>query len=162
MTCELVSLALLCIHGRRHSALPAGFDNAHGDGVEIERGVIDPLWPFDPSHRGSIGSRCQGSSDDAAYVIGDYIMVADAFAFAMDAVDELDQFDGLNDEPGFFADFANDGIGEEFANFDEAAGEGPMSLKRLGGALNQQDAPLMDDDCSDTDKWADRKLSLWQ
>jgi hypothetical protein len=87
-------------------------------------------------------------------------MVADAFALAMDAINELDQFDSLDDESGFFEDFAGYGCNERFAHFDEAAGKRPVALHGFGPALHQEHAALMDDDRANTDERTGRKFSL--
>src|ERR1700694_401134 len=87
-------------------------------------------------------------------------MVADAFAFAMDAIDQLDQFDSLNDESGFFEDFAGYGCNERFAHLNEAAGKRPVPLHGFGSTLYQEHEALMDDDCANTNERTGWKFSL--
>src|ERR1700677_2471160 len=81
-------------------ALPASFDDAHGDGIEDEGAVAVPLRALNPADGGGIRGRAQLAAGDAAEVIGDDVVIADAAVFTMNAIEQLDEFDRLDEEAG--------------------------------------------------------------
>ena len=111
-----------------------------------------PFGALDPADGGSVRGGTQVAAGDAAEVVGDDVVIANAAVFAMNAVEKLDQFDGLDVEAGFFADLANDAGCEGLADLEHAAGEGPMTFEGLGAAANQEHAGVLDDDCADADE----------
>jgi hypothetical protein len=92
-------------------ALPAFFDDTDSDGVKDEGAVAIPLGALDPADRVSIRGSAELSAGDAAEIIGNDVVIADAAGFAVNAVEKLDEFNGLDVEAGFFADLANDAGG---------------------------------------------------
>jgi hypothetical protein len=141
-------------------ALPASFDDAHGDGIEDEGAVAVPLRALNPADGGGIRGRAQLAAGDAAEVIGDDVVIADAAVFTMNAIEQLDEFDRLDEEAGFLADFADDASGEGFADFEHAAGEGPVAFKGLSAAANQKHAGVLHDDGADAYERRLRKLAF--
>ena len=111
-----------------------------------------PLGALDPADGVGVGGGAQLAAGDAAEVIGDDVMVADAAVFVVNAVEELDEFDGLDVEAGFLADLAHDACDERLADFEHAAGEGPVAFEGLAAAADEQDAALVDDDGADADE----------
>jgi hypothetical protein len=72
-------------------------------------------------------------------------MEADPVPIAMDAVEEFDEFDRLDDKACLLEDFARHGLAKRFAHIDQPAGNGPLAFGGLGAALYQQNAALLDD-----------------
>src|ERR1019366_3300504 len=79
--------------------LPSRLDNPHGNRIKLEgppRRMAIPFRPFHPSHGIGIGSGPQLPARNATQIVGNHIMVSDAFALVpavlMDAVQQLDQF----------------------------------------------------------------------
>ena len=66
-----------------------------------------PLRPLHPAHRIRIGSRLQSAAHHAAQVIRDHVMVADALALAMNAIQKLNQFNRFDRQPGLFPHLAD-------------------------------------------------------
>src|SRR6266700_934356 len=54
----------------------------------------------------------------------------------IDAVEEFNQFENANFEPGFLSQFTPDGFFDGFANLDGHAGDGPFAKQRLRAAAN--------------------------
>ncbi len=119
-----------------------------------------PLGALDPTDRGSVRSGAQLAAGDAAKVVGDDVVIADALALAMNAVQEFNEFDGLDVEAGFLADFAHGSGREGFADFEHAAGEGPVTLEGLGAAANEEHAGVLYDDGADADEGRRGKLAF--
>ncbi len=87
-----------------------------------------PFGALDPADGVGIRGRAQLAAGDAAEVVGDDVVVAHAAALAVDAVEEIDEFDGLDVEAGFLAHFADDAGGERLAELQacrRAASSGP-------------------------------------
>lgn len=144
-------------------ALPTRLDNAGCDGIEFDTSrfrITCPLPSLEPAGIGGIGRGSQGSTCHAAKIVCDYIMVADALALAMDAVDEFNEFDGIDDEAGFFHYFADHGGGEGFADLDEPAGDGPLTFGGLSSALHEKDLVIVHDHSTDSDQRRRWELSL--
>jgi hypothetical protein len=74
-----------------------------------------------------------------------------AVPIAQDAVEDAQQFAGLDSESGFFAGFADSGIADVFADFEYSAGDRPLALQRRVRALYEDDAGVLDDDGADSD-----------
>ena len=78
------------------------------------------------------------------------------FWIAQDAVVDAEQVGGLDDESGFFAGLADGGFADEFSDFEDSSGNGPLSLQRRVSAFDEEDAGvldgLFDDDGADTDQ----------
>jgi hypothetical protein len=134
-------------------------DDAGGDGVEDESAVTVPLGGYGPAGCVGVGGGLEFAGDDAAKIIGDHVMVLDAGVLPVNAIEEFDEFDGLDGEAGLFLDFADDGLVKRFADVDEAAGDGPVAAERLCAAADEQDAAGMDDDGADADERGFREFS---
>jgi hypothetical protein len=131
-------------------ALPAGFNNAHDDGVKIKGGVAVPLiWP-DPANGGGVRSCAECAAGDAAEIVGDNVVIADALVLTINTIEQFDELNGLDDEAGFFEDLTEDGGGEGFAHFNEAAGDGPAAFAGFSGALHKKHATAVHDHGADT------------
>jgi len=78
----------------------------------------------------------------------------------MDAIDELDQLERLDEEAGFFAYFAGDAIDDGLTQLEHAAGERPMAFEGLAAAAHEEHAALVDYDRADTDERRLGKLAL--
>jgi hypothetical protein len=141
-------------------SLPAFFDEADGDGVEHKSAMAVPFAALDPTDGGSIRSGAQIATGDAAEIIGDDVVIADAAALAINAVEELDQLEGLDVEAGFLADFANDAGGECFTEFEHAPGEGPVALEGLCATANEEHAGVMNDNGADAYEGRRGKLAF--
>ena len=76
-------------------ALPALFNDAHGDGIKDEGAVAVPFRALDPADGVGVRGGAQLAAGDAAEVVGDDVVIADALALAVDPVDEIEELDGL-------------------------------------------------------------------
>ena len=103
-----------------------------------------PLRALHPAHRVGIGSSAQFAAGHAAQIIGDHVVVADAALLAVNAVEQLNQFDGFHLEAGFLAHFARNSFDKRFAHFEHAAGQRPMAFEGLAAAPHQQHTALVD------------------
>ena len=142
------------------SALPALFNDAHSDGVEDEGAMTIPFGSLDPADGIGVRGGAQLAAGDTAEVVGDDVVIADALTLAMNAVEKLDELDGLDVEAGFFADFAHCAGGERFTEFEHAAGERPVALEWLGAAADQKHAGVLDDDCANADEGRRGKFAI--
>jgi hypothetical protein len=133
-------------------ALPGLFNYADGDGVELEGAGSVPLRAFNPTDCVRVGGCEELAAGDAAEVVGEDVMVTNAAFDAVNAVKQLDQFKGFDDEAGLFAHLANDAGGERLADFKQAAGQRPLALERLVAAADEQDAACVYDYGTDADK----------
>src|SRR5580698_4751242 len=140
--------------------LPACFDHAHGDGIELEGAVAVPLGALYPADRVGVGGGLQFPAGDATKVVRDHIMVPDAVAVAMDSIQEFDQLDRLDPQPGLFVDLADNAGGESFAQFQHSTGQRPLAFQRLASTAHQQHAAPIDDDRADSYQWGFGILSL--
>src|SRR5665213_1372322 len=100
------------------------------------------------------------SAHDAAQIIRDHIMVADAVSIAINSIQQLNQLDWSNNQPRLLTHFADHGLGEQLANFDEASGQRPSAFCRLGSPLHEQNAAIGDDDSADANERSSGKLTL--
>src|ERR1700734_2442128 len=95
-----------------------------------------------PGFKG-VGGAGKQPAFDAAEEVDEHVVGADAACrVAGDAVEGLNDVDGLDDEPGFFLDLAADGLIEGFAQLDDAARERPLAFQRLLRAADEQDLLL--------------------
>ena len=74
-----------------------------------------------------------------------------AVSIGKDAVEDVEDLANLNVKAGLFEGFTGGAVAEFLAKFKDAAGNGPFTPKRLGGASNQQGPTVMDNDGSDAD-----------
>jgi len=111
-----------------------------------------PLGALDPADRVGIRGGAKLAAGDAAKVVGDDVVVAHAIAFAVDAVEEINELDEFDVEAGFLADFAHDAGGKRFADFKHASGQRPVALEGLTAAAHEEHAAILDDDCAHTDE----------
>ena len=155
---ELVSLKL--IGPELPGALPAFFDHADGDGIEDEGAMAVPFGALDPTDGGSVRGGVELAAGDAAKIVGDDVVIADALTLAMNAVEEFYKFDGLDVEAGFFAHFANNARGEGLTDLEHATGEGPVAFEGFRAATNQEHASILDDDCADADEGRVREFAF--
>ncbi len=129
-------------------------------GSRIERAMAVPLRTLHPPHCVCIGGCAQFSARHAAQIIGDHVVVADALALAMNPVENLNQFNRLHLQPGFFPHFARNPGGQRLAHFEHAARQRPMALERLAPAPHQQHPALLDDHRAHAHERRLRKLAL--
>jgi len=122
--------------------------------------VTVPLGPIDPTDFIGIGGGLQSTPVDSAKVVGDYVVEPHLVPFAVDAVEKLDQFDWLDDQPGLLADLADKALVERLPQFQKAPGKRPAALQRLFSAPDQQHTAFLHYDCADPDEGYLRKLSL--
>jgi len=141
--------------------LPSFFKDAHGDGIEEEGAVAVPFGALDPADGVGIGGCAQLTADDAAEVVGDDVVIANAAGLTMDAVEKLDKFERLDEEAGFFAHLAGDAFDEGFTDFKHAAGQRPMAFERFTAAAHEEHAAFVDDNRAHADEWGLRKLALY-
>jgi hypothetical protein len=87
-------------------------------------------------------------------------MVANPVAIAMDAIEDFDEFDGLDLKAGFLADLSDNGLRERLAEFNEAAGNGPSAAGGFGASLDEQNAAFIDDDRAYADQRSDWVFAL--
>jgi hypothetical protein len=73
---------------------------------------------------------------------------ADVTIFAMNAVNNFDELDYLDQKASFFLHLAGNTDGERFTELENAPGQRPMALQRLSSALHKQNALLVNDDCA--------------
>ena len=112
--------------------LPAVLDHAHRHRIKLQRAMAIPLRPLHPAHRIRIRGRLQFPAHHAAQVVRDHIMVADALALPMNAVQQLDQFHRFDRQPGLFPHLANYPRQQRFAQLPAlrpAASIGPASAR---------------------------------
>lgn len=141
-------------------ALPAFLDDMDGNGVENESTMATPLGALDPAHVVGVRSGTQLAPVDAAQVVGDDVVVTHAAAFAVNAVEELNQLEGLDVEAGFLADFAGSPGGKRFSDFEHTAREGPLALERLTAAPDKKNAAVLNDNGAYADKRCWREFAL--
>ena len=108
--------------------------------MTVPFGALNPL--------DGIGIRCraQFAAGDAAEVVGDDVVVANAAGFApsfaprfkMDAIDQFDQLQRLDEEAGFLAHLADDAIDDGFTQLEHAAGQRPMAFEGFAPAAHEQ------------------------
>jgi hypothetical protein len=122
--------------------------------------MAGPFTALDPADAIGVRGRAQLASGDSAEVIGNDIVIADAVALAVNAVEKLDQFDGLNVEAGFLADLANDACDERLADFEQTAGERPVAFEGLSASANQKHARILYDNRAHADEWYGGKLAF--
>ena len=104
-----------------------------------------PLGPLDPAYGIRIGGCQQRAAHDTAQIVRNHIVVADPVPIAMDAVEEFDELNRLDDKACFLEDLPRHRLAERFTHINESTGDGPFALRGLGAALHQQNAPLLDD-----------------
>lgn len=145
-------------------ALPPCLDNPCRDGVEPQVAGAVPLCSPNPAHGIRIRRRQQVSPNDPAKIVGNHIVESHTFSLGglmlLNPIDELNQCDGLNFKPGFFLDLANHSIGKRFPQFQDAARQGPLPLRRLMASLDEQNPILMHNHRRDADNRRLRKFSL--
>jgi hypothetical protein len=108
--------------------------------------VTVPLGALYPPNGICIVSGGERAADYPAKIVCDDVMVANAELFAMNAIEEFYEFDGLDLEAGLLARLAHHGLVQAFAEFDESAGNGPAALHGLAASLDEKDAALVHDD----------------
>lgn len=92
-----------------------------------------------PASLDSVGSAGERASGDAAEEVDEHIVVAHAAGIvARDAVKGFDGVDDVDNQAGFFEDFATDGLLEGFAQLDRAARERPLALQRFLAAPDEE------------------------
>ena len=119
-----------------------------------------PFGALRPADSVGVVGGAQRSAEDAAEVVGDDVVVADALAFAVNPVDELNQLERLDLKAGLFHHFARHAGGEGFAQLEMAAGKGPMALERLAAAADQQHAAVLHNHGANADQGGRWKLAL--
>lgn len=139
-------------------AAPSLLYDTGGEGIDAQGGVAIPFRVLDPANLVGVRGGTEIASGDAAEVIGNDVVIADELAVAMDAVEELDKLDWLDEETRFFLDFADQAGRKRLAQLERAAGQGPLAFEGLGTAANQQNAACIDDDGADGDNGRGREF----
>ncbi len=76
----------------------------------------------EPAGEGGVVGCGEGAAGDAAEVIDeDVVIFGAALRVAEDALEDLDYGERLDEQAGLFADFADDGVAEQFARFEDSA-----------------------------------------
>src|SRR5580698_1920498 len=119
-----------------------------------------PFGALRPADSVGVVGGAQRSAEDAAEVVGDDVVVADAIAFAVNPVDELNQLERLDLKAGLFHHFARHAGGEGFAQLEVAAGKRPMALERFAAAADQQHAAVLHNHGANADQGGRWKLAL--
>jgi len=80
---------------------------------------------------------------------------------SIDAVYDVNDCFGCNKESSFFCDFALAAFSERLAQLNKTAGDGPLSLARLGvTAYQKHTAGFVYNDCADAYQRTYRELAL--
>jgi hypothetical protein len=123
-----------------------------------------PFRALHPADGVGVRGRAQFAAGNAAEVVGDDVVVADAAGFApvfvMDAIEKLDQLERLDEEAGFFAHLARDAFDEGFTDFEHAAGQRPMAFEGFAAAAHEEHTVLVDYDRAHADERRLGKLAL--
>jgi hypothetical protein len=122
--------------------------------------VAVPLGSLDPADSFRVRSRKQIATGYAAKIIRDDVMVADALADQVNAVEELNQLYRLDDQAGLFTHLADYAGGERLAHLEQAAGQRPLATKGFGATADEKDAVGVDDHGSDANEGRVRIFSL--
>src|ERR1700751_5875408 len=94
------------------------------------------LCPREPADFGGVGGGLQLASSRAAEKINQHVVILHAlFGIAEDTVVDAQQFSGVDDQASFFASLADGGVANHFADFENSAGDRPLSLNRRGGGV---------------------------
>jgi hypothetical protein len=85
------------------------------------------------------------------------VILGAAVAVGDDALEQLEDIQRLDLEPGLLADLAARGVFEQLAGFDNAPWKRPLAFERLAAALDQQDAlGVIEDQRTDAEEGAIR------
>jgi hypothetical protein len=117
---------------------------------EVEFGKFPAREPADLG--GITGSNEFASYSAAQEVNQNVVILHSVFGIAQDAVIDAQQLVGLHDQSGLFAGFTHGGFANHLADFEDTAGDGPVSLNRWMGALYQYNAIGFDNDGAYTDQ----------
>jgi len=120
-----------------------------------------PFRAFYPADGVGVGGRAQLAAGDAAEVVGDDVVVTDAAAFAMDAIEEFDQLERLDEEAGFFAHLAHHAFNEGFTDLKHATGQCPVAFEGFAAAAHEEHAALVDYDRAHADERGLGELALY-
>jgi len=113
----------------------------HFEGIlgEIQHGQFFRLEPAD---LGGIAGGEEISSDLAAQKVNQNIVVLDALlSVAENAVEDTQEFAEFDDKSRFFPSFAHSGFADQFSNFEDSAGDGPLPLDRRVARLTSTTRP---------------------
>jgi len=114
------------------------------------------FWKFfsgKPADFGGVAGGEEFASEGPAEIINQHIVILHtALGIAQDAVVYTEQFAGFDKQSRFFAGFADGGFANHLANFENTAGDGPVSLDGRVSTLDQNHAIAFDDDGTDADK----------
>ncbi len=67
---------------------------------------------------------------------------------AHDALEDVEAVDNFDFESGLFEHFAAQGVFQELAGFEQAAGDGPPAFEGLAGAFDKKCGIAVEDDGS--------------
>jgi hypothetical protein len=123
----------------------------------IERVFREVQWGEfflgEPTDFGGVAGGGEISRNPAAEKINQNVVILHAlFRVAQDAVIDAQELAGFDGETGFFASFAEGGFTHQFADFENASGDGPFGPHRRVKTLYQYDARTFDDDGADADQ----------
>src|SRR5665213_1608025 len=114
---------------------------AGGDFVIVEARAGDPL---DAAY---VVAGPERAADHFADVIYQHVVVfGAAVGVAHDALEDVEAVDDFYYKSGLFSYFAAEGVFEQLAGFEEAAGDGPPAFEGLAGAFDQERRSAVEDD----------------
>ena len=143
--------------------LPGLFDHFEGNRFQVKRICVAPFAGAGPLQAGGVAGRVSLAAKDGTPVIHDHVVISDPAVFLKETVHDFDDALRLNGEASFLKDFALYAFDEGFAEFKQAAGDGPVAFARLVGALHQQDVSAgIDNDAADADQWMGGEFALGQ
>jgi len=115
---------------------------------------LGQLFAGEPADFGGVTGSVQFTANAVAEEIDQDIVILHApLGVAQDAVVDAEQVSGFDDESGFFAGLADGGFADQFPDFEDPSGDGPLRLQRGVGAFDQENAGVFYDYRADTDQW---------
>src|SRR5208282_2684760 len=131
------------------------FGEAFADYVERVFGEIQhgQFLLGEPADFGGVAGGRDFSRNTAAEKINQNIVISNALVgVAEDAVVDSEQVAGFDGQAGLFAGLTDRGFAQQFADFEDAAGNRPLGLQRRMRTLHQHHARAFDDDGADSDQ----------
>jgi hypothetical protein len=103
------------------------------------------------------------AASDAADVIDeDVVVFGAALIVAHDALENLEDAEGFDNQAGFLDHFASGGGREGFAGFDETTRKRPVSFQRFAAAFNEKKASLMKYESADAEQRTGRVAAIFR
>jgi len=119
------------------------------------------LFACEPADFVSVAGGEEFAACATAKKIDQHVMILDTLPrIPEDTVEHPEQLAGFDDQASFLASFANGGFADHLTDFEDPAGNGPVSLDGGVGAFHQYDAIAFDDDGTDTDQGVFGKFAV--